>query len=202
MLKFTSILLTFSMALPGLSSADPFAKASLSRPELFRAQVQAIDARFGVQTLVLAPAPKRTLGTADLVADGSHAENLAYHGRYKGRYLELARQAAQRHGVPEGLFLRLIQQESAWNRNAISSAGAIGLAQLMPGTARDLRVNPHDPVSNLSGGAKYLRKMFDRFQDWRLALAAYNAGPGAVQKYGGIPPYRETRNYVRRIMGS
>lgn len=202
MSKIASIALITSLVIPNFTNADPLAGISLSRPELFKIQVRAIDARFGSSGSIAAPIRANNLGTADLVADGSHAENLAYHGRYQGQYLELARKAARRHGVPEGLFLRLIQQESAWNSKAVSSAGAIGLAQLMPATARGLRVNPHDPISNLSGGAKYLRKMFDQFQDWRLALAAYNAGPGAVRKHGGVPPYRETRDYVRRILGS
>ena len=71
----------------------------------------------------------------------------------------------------------------------------------MPGTARDLRVNPHDPMENLEGGARYLSTQFKTFGEWRLALAAYNAGPGAVRKYGGVPPYKETMNYVRKILG-
>ena len=72
----------------------------------------------------------------------------------------------------------------------------------MPGTAQYLRLNPRDPAQNLEGGARYLREQYDTFGSWRLALAAYNAGPGAVQKHGGVPPYRETRNYVRVIWGS
>jgi len=103
--------------------------------------------------------------------------------------------------VPEDLFLRLVQAESAWNAAARSHKGAIGLAQLMPGTARLLRVDPTDPDQNLDGGARYLRMMYDKFGSWRLALAAYNAGPEAVQRHGGVPPYRETRRYVRRILG-
>ena len=125
-----------------------------------------------------------------------------YDGGYSGPYLELARGAARRHGIPEDLFLRLVQQESAWNQRAVSHKGAIGLAQLMPQTARALGVNPQDPSENLEGGARYLRLQYDRFRTWRLALAAYNAGPEAVERYGGIPPYTETRNYVRKILGS
>jgi soluble lytic murein transglycosylase-like protein len=104
--------------------------------------------------------------------------------------------------VPADLFLRLIQQESGWNPKAKSHKGALGLAQLMPQTARVLGVDPHDPKQNLEGGARYLRQMYNKFGSWRLALAAYNAGPGAVEKYGGVPPYKETKNYVRVIWGS
>lgn len=124
-----------------------------------------------------------------------------YNGRYKGVYKPMAEAAARKYGVPTDLFNRLVQQESNWNPRAKSHKGAIGLAQLMPFTARKLGVNPHDPRQNLEGGARYLRQMYNKFRSWRLALAAYNAGPGAVQKYNGIPPYRETRNYVKKIMG-
>ena len=124
-----------------------------------------------------------------------------YRGSYKGQYLEVAKAAARKHGVPEDLFLRLVQQESGWNPGAKSNKGATGLAQLMPGTARKLGVNIDDPQQNLEGGARYLRMMHDRFGSWRLALAAYNAGPGAVEKNNGIPPYAETKNYVKVILG-
>jgi len=124
--------------------------------------------------------------------------------RYYGsasQYTEMARSAARRHGVPEDLFLRLVRTESNFRPAAVSSKGAIGLAQLMPGTARLLRVNPHDPKQNLEGGARYLSMQYRKFGDWRLALAAYNAGPGAVEKYKGVPPYAETQQYVRKILG-
>lgn len=125
-----------------------------------------------------------------------------YSGKYRGEYLEMARRAARKHGVPEDLFLRLVQQESNWNPEAQSHKGAIGLAQLMPDTARRLGVDPKVPKQNLEGGARYLAKQFRKFGSWRLALAAYNAGPQAVKKYGGIPPYEETQTYVRKIWGS
>ncbi|SOC11774.1 lytic transglycosylase domain-containing protein [Rhodobacter maris] len=125
-----------------------------------------------------------------------------YSGRYRGQYLHHAKAAAAKHGVPEDLFLRLVQQESGWNPGAVSPKGATGLAQLMPGTAARLGVDPNDPLQNLEGGARYLRMMYDRFGNWRLALAAYNAGPEAVDKAGGVPNYAETVNYVRVIYGS
>lgn len=125
-----------------------------------------------------------------------------YRGRYNGEYVGMARIAARKHGIPEDLFLRLVMQESRFNPKAKSHKGAIGLAQLMPGTAALLGVNPNDPQQNLEGGARYLKQQYAKFGTWRLALAAYNAGPGAVIKHGGVPPYRETRNYVKKIWGS
>ncbi len=127
--------------------------------------------------------------------------NKRYAGKYRGQYLTLARQAARKHNVPEELFLRLVQQESGWNPSAKSHKGALGLAQLMPQTAQLLGVNPHDPKQNLEGGARYLSWQYRKFKSWRLALAAYNAGPQAVEKHGGVPPYAETQNYVKVIWG-
>ena len=171
----------------------------------------------------LAPSGVGLLGSRTAVLDGRAAQQYAgsaryrpattrmvigtatlpaYVGRYRGPFLALAHDAARRHGVPEDLFARLVQQESGWNPRAVSHRGAQGLAQLMPGTARVLRVDPLDPAQNLDGGARYLRGQFDRFGSWRLALAAYNAGPEAVARHSGVPPYRETQGYVVAILGS
>jgi soluble lytic murein transglycosylase-like protein len=111
--------------------------------------------------------------------------------------------AAARHGVDPALLRGLIRQESGFDPNATSPAGALGLCQLMPATAAGLGVtNPRDPVQNIEGGAKYLKAQLDRFGgDVSKALAAYNAGPGAVQKYNGVPPYAETQAYVQRVTG-
>lgn len=133
--------------------------------------------------------------------EAEDAPAVRYKGNYKGEYLDVAKAAARRHDVPEEMFLKLVQQESGWNIGAVSPKGATGLAQLMPGTAKRLGVDINDPTDNLDGGAKYLRMMYDRFGSWRLALAAYNAGPEAVEKHGGIPPYAETKNYVAAILG-
>jgi len=116
-------------------------------------------------------------------------------------YRDTALEMAKRYGIPPDLFLAQINQESGWNPNVVSSAGAIGLGQLMPGTARDLGVDPNDPYQNLEGAARYLSQQYKTFGDWDTALAAYNAGPGNVRKYGGIPPFKETQNYVKSITG-
>lgn len=112
-------------------------------------------------------------------------------------------QAAKNNNVDPVLFDSLVRAESSYDPNARSRAGALGLSQLMPDTARGLGVtNPFDPAQNLNGGAKYLRSLLDKFGDVPTALAAYNAGPGAVEKHGGVPPYAETQAYVNRIMAA
>ena len=183
-----------SLAAEGLASSG----STSNRSKIFSSQARLLDGRLSSQykgSTKLQPGTKK-------VAFGASTAIPRYRGSYKGAYLDDAKSAARKHGVPTDLFLRLVQQESGWKPHAVSHAGAIGLAQLMPGTARKLRVNPRDPKQNLEGGARYLKQMFRKFGSWRLALAAYNAGPGAVEKHGGVPPYRETRNYVRKILGS
>jgi hypothetical protein len=116
-------------------------------------------------------------------------------------YDEIIAKVALRHGVPAALVKAVVKTESNFQRHAVSSKGAQGLMQLMPGTASDLGVeDPFSPEDNVRGGTRYLRAMIDRYGDWKYALAAYNAGPGAVDQYGGIPPYRETREYVERVL--
>lgn len=110
---------------------------------------------------------------------------------------------AVRWRIDATMLVAIVAVESSWHTHAVSSAGAIGLGQLMPGTAALLRVNPRDPAQNLSGAARYLRGLMQRFgsKHYDLVFAAYNAGPKAVSEYGGIPPYDETLNYVTRVVG-
>ncbi len=110
--------------------------------------------------------------------------------------------AASKWGVPEWLALAVAKAESAFNPSAKSSAGAIGVMQLMPATAAGLHVDPYDSSQNIDGGVHLLATLLKQYNgDASLALAAYNAGPGAVAKYGGVPPYAETQNYVAKILG-
>jgi soluble lytic murein transglycosylase-like protein len=110
--------------------------------------------------------------------------------------------AASAYALDPKLVEAVAWRESRFHAGALSAKGAIGVMQLMPGTARDLGVDPHDPVQNIRGGALYLRRMMSAFGgDVRLALAAYNAGPAAVRKHGGVPPYAETQAYVTSILG-
>lgn len=116
-------------------------------------------------------------------------------------YVDLIRHYADRHGIDEALVRAVIKVESDYRPHVISSKGAQGLMQLIPETARELNVrDPFDPSENIRGGTLYLRRMLDRFDgNLELALAAYNAGPGTVQRYGGIPPFDETINYIQRV---
>ncbi len=116
---------------------------------------------------------------------------------------ELVESAAQKAELPPAIVHAVARAESGYRQNAISPKGAIGVMQLMPGTAKDLNADPYDPEQNTRAGAQYLRDMLVRYDgDVAKALAAYNAGPGAVDKYGAVPPYRETRAYVNRVIGT
>ncbi|NOX72936.1 MAG: lytic transglycosylase domain-containing protein [Alphaproteobacteria bacterium] len=163
--------------------------SSKSRTGLSKAQIKLLDGRLSRQY----ENSKRLLPT--------NKDIPRYTGAYKGEYLPMAEKAAVKFGVPKELFARLIQMESNWNPKALSPAGAIGLAQLLPETAAKLGVDPYNPQANLEGGALYLKQQFTRFRSWKLAIAAYNAGPEAVAQYNDVPPFSETQAYVLTILG-
>ena len=131
----------------------------------------------------------------------SEASVLPSYSRNKNAFDHIIQQAAQQHGVSEGLIKAVMHTESGFNVNARSPVGAQGLMQLMPATARRFNVsNAYDPHENIMAGAKYLAWLLKRFNgNTTLALAGYNAGEGNVTKYGGVPPFRETQDYVRRV---
>ena len=149
-------------------------------------------------TAPTAAAPTATTATAGLLATG--ASELPVDVPFGAEITA----AAKKHGLDPALLAGLVKQESGFDPNAGSPAGARGLTQLMPGTAAGLGVtNVLDPIQSLDGGAKYLRQQLDAFGgDVTRALAAYNAGPGAVQRFGGVPPYAETQNYVRVVQAN
>lgn len=149
-------------------------------------------ARWIAGPLAIASAPS---GSVPVSAEGMQ---IGIPPQYAAKVAELA----ARYDLSQALIEALVWQESRWRAAAVSPKGARGLAQLMPGTARYLGVDPNDPLANLEGGARYLREQLDRFGgDLEKALAAYNAGPGRVERAQGVPPIRETRQYVSAIMG-
>jgi flagellar hook-length control protein FliK len=143
------------------------------------------------------------VATADVAPLAWEDDSAVVAGAGSSEYDPLIEQAAARYGVDPAVLHGLIQQESGFDPSAESSAGAAGLTQLMPGTAASLGVaNPLDPVESIEGGARYLGQLMTQFGgNTEDALAAYNAGPGAVQQYGGIPPYAETQSYVSKVLG-
>ncbi len=195
-----SVAASMGIGLPAMAEDPLLFHGKKNRSSIFKSQTALLDGRLSGQysgSVKLTPGYK-----SGKVAKGEGSEAVPkFRGSYKGKYLEVAKAVARKHGVPEDLFLRLVQQESGWNPGAVSNKGATGLAQLMPGTAKKLGVDINDPHENLDGGARYLRMMYDKFGSWKLALAAYNAGPGAVEKHGGVPPYAETKGYVKAILG-
>lgn len=168
------------LTLPPARAADPPA----ATPRVAAASLVRADARTGrlVRRVVEANRPAPAERKAEVRA--------------------LVQEAAEKHNVDPLLVHSVIEAESAYNPYAVSSAGAEGLMQLMPGTARDLGVkNSFDPKQNIEAGVRYLKQLQEQYRDDRLALAAYNAGPAAVAKYKWVPPYRETREYVAKVTG-
>jgi soluble lytic murein transglycosylase-like protein len=166
------------------------APAQISTSSAFASQLATATAATSAPTATTASAGLMSVGASELPADVPFGAEITA--------------AAKKHGIDPALLAGLVKQESGFNPNAGSPAGARGLTQLMPGTAAGLGVsNVLDPAQNLDGGAKYLRQQLDAFGgDVTRALAAYNAGPGAVQRYGGVPPYAETQNYVRIVQAN
>lgn len=185
-------------------SAPPPPPAQSNFPQMLEAQAMRLGApTFGPYAAVTTMGDMwgqpvmphwQTQGPSWPQRTGSVPENAA-------RFQPLFEAAGAQYGVDPDLLAAVAWTESAFNPNAVSHAGALGLMQIMPGTAAGLGVDPLDPVGAVDGAARYLRQQMNRFGDVRLALAAYNAGPGAVEKHGGIPPYEETMAYVGKVLG-
>lgn len=175
----------------------------LEHVEAVRARIEDIRRRFVDAPGVEPSTPAKSAGPQSV----SFAEALtrAKSGKQIACPAELEpiiASAAQKYGVKPSVIKAVIQAESGFRSNAVSRVGAQGLMQLMPGTAKALGVDPTDPGQNIDGGTKYIKQLMDRFGSLDQALAAYNAGPASVIRYGGIPPYEETRRYVSKIMES
>lgn len=138
------------------------------------------------------------------VLDSELLENNSAEGLYNNDYSRLIEAASRKYNISSNIIRAVIMAESGFDTRAVSKAGAIGLMQLMPDTAKALGVNDaFDPRENIDGGVRYLKNMLSEFGgNLELALAAYNAGPNSVKKYGGIPPYEEIQNYVKKVMSN
>ena len=172
---------------------------------IFTGQVQSIMQRLMFD--LLARLSKKLDGTGQAAASTTTgAQSLSSGSAAQtatGDFASLINQASQKYGVDSSLVQAVIKAESNFNPNAVSAAGALGLMQLMPGTASGLGVsNALDPAQNIDGGVHFLSQLLKHYNgNVRLAVAAYNAGPGAVDRYNGVPPYQETQTYVNRVLG-
>ena len=167
------------------------------------ARKSAEGSRGVAQSAIGASASEGTTAAAPVAAPAPAPAPVAIVSELQQRYEPAAREAAARYGIDPNVFVRQITKESHWDPRAVSPAGARGIAQFMPTTAAWLGVDPFDPIAALDAAAKLDRENLDAFDgDYGLMLAAYNAGRGSVLRYGGIPPFRETLNYVRLILGT
>ena len=187
------------------SQWTPVEKNANAAPELNNDKIQSFDSvlkksaqvKFG--DLLTNPSTRVNANIYSAKAETA-TDKISTREQIKG----LVSRISKKHGVDEKLVNALIKQESGFNPNAKSKVGAMGLMQLMPATAKGLGVNnAMDPEQNVEGGVKYLKSMLNKYNgNVILALAAYNAGPGAVDNYDGVPPYKETQNYVKSILSN
>jgi len=181
-----------SAALQKALALAPVRRSTSAAPATFASSLSAAESSATTRSRATTPTPGKVLAATDATDTGRAVP-----------FQSLIENAARKYGVRPALLAALVKQESNFNPNAQSGVGAKGLTQLMDATARGLGVtDSFDPAQSLDGGARFLGGLLKQFKgNESLALAAYNAGPGAVQKYGGIPPYQETQRYVPKVLG-